>query len=149
MKTPDELTIRAAREGDVDDILALLIDSDLNVDGLHENLGSFIVAIDADQVVGCIGAEAFQFVALIRSLAVLPDYQGRGLGRRLVRQVLDRFSSRGLREFYVVTEDAEGFFKKRGFKPCDRDEVHPQVLGSSELTSASDSAVVMRLQMLS
>lgn len=148
MKAPDELTIRAAREGDVDDILSLLIDSDLNVDGLHENLGSFVVAVDGAQVVACIGAEAFQFVALVRSLVVLPEYQGRGLGRRLVRQLLDRFSSRGLREFYVVTEDAEGYFKKRGFKPCDRDEVHPQVLGSSELTSASDSAVVMRLQML-
>ncbi|MFA6955608.1 MAG: GNAT family N-acetyltransferase [Thermoanaerobaculia bacterium] len=149
MKSPDELTIRAAREGDVDDILTLLIDADLNIDGVHEHLGSFVVAVDADQVVACVGAEAYQFVALVRSLAVLPEYQGRGLGRRLVRQVLDRFSSRGLREFYVVTEDAEGFFKKRGFKPCDRDEVHPQVLGSSELTNASDSAVVMRLQMLS
>jgi len=148
MKSPDELTIRAAREGDVDDILSLLIDADLNVDGLHEYLGSFVVAVDGDQIVACIGAEAFQFVALVRSLAVLPEYQGRGLGRRLVRQVLDRFSSRGLREFYVVTEDAEGYFKKRGFKPCDRDEVHPQVLGSSELANASDSAVVMRLQML-
>ena len=87
-------------------------------------------------------------MALMRSLVVHPDYRGRGIGRRLVRQLLDRFSSRGLREFYVVTEDAEGYFRKRGFKPCDRDELHPQVLSSTEFSNASDSAVVMRLQML-
>lgn len=148
MKSPDELTIRAAREGDLDDVLSLLIDADLNIDGVHESLGNFVIAVDEGKVVACFGAEAYQFVALLRSLAVHPDYRGRGLGRRLVRQVIDRFASRGLREFYVVTEDADGFFRKRGFKPCDRDEVHPQIAGSSELANASDSAVVMRLQML-
>lgn len=148
MKSPDELKIRAALETDLDDVIALLIDADLNIGGVHENVGSFVVAVDSDQIVGCIGAEPFQFMALMRSLVVHPDYRGRGLGRRLVRQLLDRFSSRGLREFYVVTEDAEGYFRKRGFKPCDRDEVHPQVLGSTEFADASDSAVLMRLQML-
>ncbi|MBI2212357.1 MAG: GNAT family N-acetyltransferase [Acidobacteria bacterium] len=149
MKSPDELSIRAAREGDLDDVLSLLIDADLNIDGVHESLGSFVVAADGDQIVACVGAEAYQFVALIRSLVVQPDYRGQGLGRRLVRQLIDRFASRGLREFYVVTEDADGFFKKRGFKPCDRDEVHPQIAGSSELSNASETAIVMRLQMLS
>ncbi|MCM2317226.1 MAG: GNAT family N-acetyltransferase, partial [Thermoanaerobaculia bacterium] len=98
MKSPDELTIRAALETDLDDVIALLIDADLNIDGVHENVGSFVVAVDSDQIVGCIGAEPFQFMALMRSLVVHPDYRGRGLGRRLVRQLLDRFSSRGLRE---------------------------------------------------
>jgi amino-acid N-acetyltransferase len=148
MKSPDELSIRAAREVDLDDILSLLIDADLNIDGVHENLGSFVVAADGDRIVACVGAEPFQFVALLRSLAVHPDYRGRGLGRRLVRQLIDRFASRGLREFYVVTEGAEEYFRKRGFKPCDRDEVHPQVAGSTELSNASDAASVMRLQML-
>jgi amino-acid N-acetyltransferase len=148
MKSPDELSIRAAREIDLDDVLSLLIDADLNIEGVHESLGSFVVAADGEEIVACVGAEAFQFVALIRSLAVRPEYRGRGLGRRLVRQVIDRFASRGLREFYVVTENAEEWFRKRGFKPCDRDEVHPQIAGSSELANASETAVVMRLQML-
>ena len=149
MKAPDELSIRAAREGDLDDVLSLLIDADLNIEGVHENLGCFVVAADGDAIVACVGAEAFQFVALLRSLAVHPDYRGRGLGRRLVRQLIDRFASRGLREFYVVTENAEEWFRKRGFKPCDRDEMHPQVAASTEIANASESAVVMRLQMLS
>jgi amino-acid N-acetyltransferase len=144
----DDITIRAAAESDLDDVLSLLIDLDLNVDGVHENIGNFVVALKGSEIAGCGGAEAFQFVALIRSVAVHPDHRGKGLGRRIVREMLDRLSSRGLREFYVVAPGAEAWFRKRGFKPCDRDEVHPQILESSELAQAPENASVMRLQML-
>lgn len=144
----DDIRIRAALEPDLDDVLSLLIDEDLNIDGVHENIGNFVVATENKVLVGCGGAEAFQFVALIRSIVVHPDQRSRGIGRRIVREMLDRLSSRGLREFYVVTEDAEPWFRKRGFKPCDRDEVHPQILESTEVSNASDDAVIMRLQML-
>lgn len=144
----EDITIRAALESDLDDVLSLLIDEDLNTEGVHENIGNFVVAIEGTTLIGCGGAEAFPFVALIRSVVVHPDHRGHGLGRRLVRQMLDRFSSRGLREFYLVTGNADAWFRKRGFKPCDRDEVHPQILESTEFAHASEDAVVMRLQML-
>ncbi len=144
----ENVKIRAALEPDLEDVISLLIDEDLNIDGVHENIGSFVVAMEGDELVGCGGAEAFQFVALIRSVAVEPDHRSRGIGRRIVREMLDRLSSRGLREFYVVTEKADGWFRKRGFKPCERDEVHPQILASTEFEHAPEEAVVMRLQML-
>lgn len=144
----EDLKIRAALEPDLEDVISLLIDEDLNIEGVHENIGNFVVALDGEDLVGCGGAEAFQFVALIRSVAVHPDHRSNGVGRRIVREMLDRLSSRGLREFYLVTENAEGWFRKRGFKPCDRDEVHPQVLASTEFAHAPEEAVVMRLQML-
>jgi len=144
----ENVKIRAAIEPDLDDVLSLLIDEDLNIDGVHENIGNFVVAVEGQGLVACGGAEAFQFVALIRSVVVHPDQRRRGIGRRIVRELLDRLASRGLREFYVVTEDAEPWFRKRGFKPCDRDEVHPQILVSTEFAHAPEDAVVMRLQML-
>jgi len=146
--TLENIKIRAALEPDLEDVLSLMIDEDLNIEGVHENIGNFVVAVDGDNLVGCGGAEAFQFVALLRSVVVDPEHRSRGIGRRIVREMLDRLASRGLREFYVVTEDAEAWFRKRGFKPCDRDEVHPQILASTEFGSASEEAVVMRLQML-
>jgi amino-acid N-acetyltransferase len=144
----EDVKIRAALEPDLEDVISLLIDEDLNIEGVHENIGNFVVAMNGKTLVGCGGAEAFQFVALIRAIAVHPDHRSHGIGRRIVREMLDRLSSRGLREFYVVTEDAEGWFRKRGFKPCDRDEVHPQILESTEFAHSSDEATVMRLQML-
>ncbi len=97
----------------------------------------------------CGGAEAYPTAALIRSIAVLPEYRSHGLGRRLVRQLLDRLASHGLREFYLLTTTAEDYFRKRGFKKIERDEVHPQLLASHELQDACPaSAVCMRLVML-
>src|ERR1043166_4149605 len=86
--------------------------------------------------------------ANIRSVVVAPEYRKHGLGRRIVRQLLDRLASRGLREFYLLTTDAEAYFKKRGFKPIDRDEVHPQIVGTRQFQIECTSATCMRLVML-
>lgn len=147
-KTVSDLRISGAKPADLDAVLALLTECKLVTDGVSEHIGTFVVARDGDELVGCGGAEAYQFAALVRSIAVRPDYRSIGLGRRLVRELLDRLSSRGLREFYLLTIDAEAYFKKRGFKTIDRDEIHPQLLGSAEFQGACpDTAVCMRLVM--
>jgi N-acetylglutamate synthase-like GNAT family acetyltransferase len=145
----DSVQIAAATESDIPLIKALLVSSDLPTQGVDEHWRTFIVARDGDRVVACGGAEAYQFAALIRSIAVAPEYRSQGLGRRIVRQLLDRLASRGLREFYLLTTTAEAYFKKRGFKTIDRDEVHPQLLNSREFQDACPStATCMRLVML-
>jgi amino-acid N-acetyltransferase len=144
-----EIMIQPASEADLDAIKALLTSNDLPVAGVDDHWKTFLVARDGDKVVACGGAEAYQFAALIRSVAVADEYRRHGIGRRIVRQLLDRLASRGLREFYLLTTTAEGYFKKRGFKPIDRDEVHPQLLSSREFQDACPaSAVCMRLVML-
>ncbi|HVG24640.1 MAG TPA: arsenic resistance N-acetyltransferase ArsN2, partial [Thermoanaerobaculia bacterium] len=144
-----DISITPARVDDLDGIKALLLANQLPTDGVDEHWKTFLIARDGDRVVGCGGAEAYQFAALIRSVAVDPAYRSHGVGRRLVRQLLDRLASRGLREFYLLTTTAEAYFKKRGFKTIDRDEVHPQLLSSREFHGACpDSAVCMRLVML-
>ena len=144
-----EITISPARAEDVEAIQQLLIESELPIAGVEDHWKTFLLARDADTVVGCGGAEAYQFAALIRSVTVKPEYRRQGIGRRLVRQLLDRLASRGLREFYLLTTTAEEYFRKRGFRTIDRDEVHPQLLSSRELQEASpDTATCMRLVML-
>lgn len=145
----DSVVISAATERDIPAIKDLLVASDLPTAGVDEHWRTFIVAREGDRIVGCGGAEAYQFAALIRSIAVEPTYRSQGLGRRIVRQLLDRLASRGLREFYLLTTTAEAYFKKRGFKTIDRDEVHPQLLSSREFQDACpSSATCMRLVML-
>jgi amino-acid N-acetyltransferase len=144
-----EITISPATAADVDAIKALLTANELPVAGVDDHWKTFLVARDGDSIVACGGAEAYQFAALIRSVAVKPEYRKTGLGRRIVRQLLDRLASRGLREFYLLTTTAEEYFRKRGFKTIDRDEVHPQLLSSREFQDACpSSAVCMRLVML-
>ena len=148
MTDVNDLTIRAARKADVEAVCQLLDTVGLITDGVAEHIGTYVVAFEGDRLVACGGSEAYQYAALIRSIAVLPDYRGRGLGRRIVRELLDRLSSHGLREFYLLTIDADAYFRKRGFKPIDRDEIHPQLLESAELKGACpDTAICMRLVM--
>ena len=144
-----EIRITGATEGDLDAIKHLLTDNQLPTAGVDEHWKTFIVARDGDAVVGCGGAEAHEFAALLRSVAVHSEYRSLGIGRKIVRQLLDRLASRGIREFYLLTTTAQEYFRKRGFKVIDRDEVHPQLLGSEEFRGACpDSAVCMRLVML-
>ena len=144
-----DITIAPATAADLAPIKELLTASGLPTAGVDDHWKTFIVARDGDKVVACGGAEAYQFAALIRSVAVASEYRSHGVGRRIVRQLLDRLASRGLREFYLLTTTAEEYFRKRGFKPIDRDEVHPQLLASREFQDACPStAVCMRLVML-
>jgi len=144
-----EIAVTPARLDDLAAIKALLAANNLPIAGVDDHWKTFLVARDGETIVGCGGAEAYQFAALIRSVAVVPEYRGHGVGRKLVRQLLDRLASRGLREFYLLTTTAEAYFKKRGFKVIDRDEVHPQLLSSREFQDACPaSAVCMRLVML-
>jgi len=143
-----ELLVSAATEADVEAIKQLLVTNDLPVAGVDEHWKTFVVAREGNQIVGCGGSEAYRNAALIRSIAVAPEHRSRGIGRLLVRQLLDRLSSRGIREFYLLTTTAQDYFKKRGFKECDRDEVNPQLLASREFQDACpETATCMRLMM--
>ncbi|MBK5258087.1 MAG: GNAT family N-acetyltransferase [Thermoanaerobaculia bacterium] len=144
-----EIEIEPATLNDVGSIKALLIANNLPTDGVDEHWRTFVVAREGQRMVGCGGSETYQVAALLRSITVDPDYRNHGLGRKLVRQLLDRLASRGLREFYLLTTDAEGYFKKRGFKTIDRDEVHPQLLASTQFQDeCPKTAICMRLVML-
>ena len=145
----DDLVIAVATAADVDAIKLLLTESGLPTAGVDDHWRTFIVARDGDRVVACGGSEPYQVAALIRSVAVVPEYRRHGLGRRIVRHLIDRLAARGLREFYLLTTTAEAYFQKRGFKKIERDEVHPQLLASREFQDACpSSAVCMRLVMM-
>ena len=143
------IVIAPAIEADLSAIKELLTGASLPTAGVDDHWQTFLIARDGDRLIACGGAEAYPTAALIRSIAVDPAYRSHGLGRRLVRQLLDRLASRGLREFYLLTTTAEEYFARRGFKRIDRDEIHPQLMASRELQDACpDSAICMRLVML-
>jgi amino-acid N-acetyltransferase len=143
-----DVVITAARAADVDAIKQLLEVNELPLEGVDDHWKTFVVARDGETLIGCGGSEAYSNAALIRSIAVDPTHRNRGIARMIVRQLLDRLSAIGVREFYLLTTTAQDYFKKRGFKKCDRDEVNPQLLASREFQDACPStATVMRLVM--
>src|SRR5436305_12842407 len=112
----NEIRITAASEADVPFIKSILQDAGLPIEGIDDHWKTFVVARDGTKIIGCGGSEAYQVAALIRSIAVTPDYRQSGIGRRIVRQLPDRLASRGPRAFYLLTTDPADYFRIPSFK---------------------------------
>jgi amino-acid N-acetyltransferase len=143
--------LRAARPDDRPAAEALLGALDLPLAGLDACFSSTWVAegeeVPSDAItplVGLAGVELYPDGALLRSVAVHPDWRGTGLGRLLVTRALDTARDAGARDAYLLTTTAEGWFPRFGFTPIARDAVPPGVRESVEFREACPaSAVVM------
>lgn len=139
------MTIDAVRPEDTSGVLGLLEQNKLPVAGLADHLGTAIAARDNGRIVGTAALEVYDDGALLRSVAVAPDLQGRGLGQQLTIAALDLAKAKGVPAVYLLTTTAERFFPKFGFERITRAEVPSQVQTSVEFVSACPaSAVVMR-----
>ena len=122
----------------------LLSASDLPLDGVREALGAFVVAEAGSDIVGVAGLEVCRHDALLRSVAVLPEWRSHGLGRTLVTRVIADAEARGLRALYLLTTTAERYFPSFGFRTIGRDEVPEALRGTAEFRDACPaSATVM------
>jgi len=82
---------------------------------LEELAANSFVAEAAGRIVGFVALEIYSpKLAEIRSLVVAPDWQGQGLGKRLVAACVDRARERGVFEVMAVTS-SEDFFRACGF----------------------------------
>jgi N-acetylglutamate synthase-like GNAT family acetyltransferase len=137
-------TIRPATPADLPSVERLLTTAHLPLDGVADALPTFTVA-DADgELVGVAGLELCCDNALLRSVAVAPTWQGRGLGRSLVHRVIADAEGRGIRALYLLTTTAEHYFPSLGFTTVARDAVPADVRGTAEFREACPaSAVVM------
>jgi amino-acid N-acetyltransferase len=139
--------IRPATREDEPAITELVKSSRLPLDGLTDALRCAVVARDGPRVVGCAALEVHGDSGLLRSVAVAADRRGEGLGQDLTRAALDLARARGLRRVYLLTETAERFFPRFGFRRITRDEVRGAVRESVEFrTACPASAAVMVLE---
>jgi N-acetylglutamate synthase-like GNAT family acetyltransferase len=136
--------VRPAQPADLPAIERLLVASGLPLDGVGEALSTFVVAQAGDEVVGVAGLEPCRDDALLRSVAVLPEWRSHGVGRALVTRVISDAEARGLRALYLLTTTAERYFPSFGFRQITRDEVPEGVRATAEFRDACPaSATVM------
>lgn len=140
-------TLRLASPSDEKAVEALLTASGLPLDGVHDALPCFVVAEDAGDIVGVAGIEACGVAgeyALLRSVAVAPSWQKRGLGRALVTRTIAEAEARGAKALYLLTTTAEHYFPTFGFHTTARDSVPADVRATAEFQGACPaSATVM------
>jgi amino-acid N-acetyltransferase len=79
---------------------------------LYENLQQFHVAEDKGTVIGCCSlAVQWDNLAEVKALGVDPDYQGQGLGRKLVDACIKDARTLGVTRVFALTMK-DGFFQK-------------------------------------
>ena len=140
-----DMTLRAASTTDLPAVERLLVGSGLPLDGVREALETFVVAEARGDIVGVAGLEVCCDNALLRSVAVAPEWRSRRLGRALVTRVVADAEARGIRALYLLTTTAEQYFPSFGFERIARDEVPDEVRATAEFRDACPaSATVMR-----
>jgi amino-acid N-acetyltransferase len=108
---------------------------------LYEDVQEFWIAerVDDGEIVGCGALHVmWEDLAEIRTIAVHPDYQGKGIGHRLVEALLGSARELGVRRVFVLTF-AVRFFAGHGFKQIDGSPVSHEVY--EELLRSYDEGV--------
>lgn len=90
------------------------------------------VCEDSGQVVGFCSGDAETGEVLV--LAVLPEYEGQGVGRRLLGEVVDELRALGHRRVWLAASPdpavrAHGFYRAQGWRPTgDVDGIGDEIL---------------------
>lgn len=138
--------IRRATLADLPAIERLLTESHLPLDGVRDALEDFVVAHADGSLVGVAGLEVCCDNALLRSVAVSPEWRSRGVGRAVVTRIIAEAEARGIRALYLLTTTAEHYFPSFGFRTTPRDAVPDDIRATGEFQGACPaSAIVMCL----
>jgi amino-acid N-acetyltransferase len=126
-------TIRPAQSADLSAILTLLRCAKLPTDDITSAPDLRLWVLEAKRsVVGVIGMERFGVSALLRSLAIAPDYRRQGLGHKLVATLERDAHATGVEQLVLLTETAKAFFEGIGYEAIDRRNVPDEIKQSAE-----------------
>lgn len=91
---------------------------------IYEDIRDFFVARGGDgRVLGVSALKvAWEDLAEIRSLAVLEEYRGKGIGGMLVKACFEEANRLGVKRLFVLTK-RPSYFGRFGFKEVDRHEL--------------------------
>lgn len=114
---------------------------------LNENVRDFVVAEDAGRIVGCGALHLYgMHLAEIRSIAVSPQMQGRGVGRAVVNALLEEARRHSVTCVCLFTRQPE-FFGRLGFEVARRemlpDKIYKDCITCPRLNDCDEIAMVI------
>jgi amino-acid N-acetyltransferase len=116
-----------ARPEDRSAIIQLLTAAGLGAEVPERQIGRWVVAREAGQVVACGSLEAVGTAGLLRSIAVSPSRRRRSIGSTLVSVLLDDAAELGIGMVFAFTRDAAGFFRRLHWKPAQGAEAYAKL----------------------
>jgi len=152
----DNLDLRKARIGDVTQIQSLVNSFaskgemlGRSLSELYEGLRDFFVIEQAGEILGCSALHInWEDLAEVRSLAVSPRLQGKGMGKTLVNACIEEARSLGIARIYALTYRPE-FFEGVGFSKVPKETLPHKVWGDClkcpQFPNCDEDAVIMEL----
>lgn len=87
-----------------------------SLESVYECLREFFVCEEDGKIIGCVAVDIYWAnSAEIRSLAIAPDFRGKGAGKALIMRCLQDACEMGLTQIFAMTYNKE-FFASLGFK---------------------------------
>jgi amino-acid N-acetyltransferase len=143
------VAIKPANEEDVVGIINLLKANNLPVSDLSSGKRQFLVATISGQLTGVVALELYGDSGLLRSLAVNSEFRTLNLGKKLVAEAENLGRENGLKQLFLLTTTASGFFSKLGWDITDRSAAPASISASTEFSSVCPaSAVCMTKKLL-
>ena len=130
-------------------VISLLSNAGLPTQDLGaEGTMKFFGCGDEEDPAGVIGLEIHGSYGLLRSLVVSAGAQNQGCGKALVQRVELQAKASRLDDIYLLTETAEDFFNKLGYRVCNRKDVAMPIQHTAEFSGlCPDTAIVMKKHM--
>lgn len=110
---------------------------------------ALIVAETTERIVGVIGIEPRGRTGIIRSLAVIPKFRGKGIARSLVARAEALAAGGGLRAIFLLTDGAAAFWERAGYTRVPRMEAPREIQASAEFAALCPAAATCMKRMLS
>ena len=134
-RTPDVRAIRSLVEPMAASRRIVAKDAVAYYEAVHEFK---VVELD-HEIVGCGALHVmWEDLAEVRTVAVRPEFKGRGLGSAVLRALLQDARDLGVQRVFCLTFET-AFFGRHGFRPIDGQAVEPQVY--AELLRSYDEGV--------
>jgi amino-acid N-acetyltransferase len=96
---------------------------------IYENIRDFFVCIAKGRIIGvCALHILWEDLAEVRSVAVLKEYQGKGIGKSLVVSCLKEARTLGIKRVFALTYNPE-FFIEIGFNEIDKNTLPQKIWG--------------------
>ncbi len=110
--------------------------SDLNEKDRLQLFGIF----ENDSLIACVGVETYGENGLLRSLAVTTGSREKQIGRRLCEYIESHCLQHGVKRLFLLTETADGYFTKLGYKIWQRDGAPAEIRGTTQFSDLCPSS---------